>query len=67
MEDARRAAMTEAAQKLRSRIDWAKYPKLADIFQHRPPVNVYWHELAQMVRELGGDADRLQIVDESES
>lgn len=33
-------------------IDWSKYPKLAEMFEHRPLVNVYWHELRQLARDL---------------
>lgn len=29
--------------------DWSKYPKLADMFQHRPTENVYWVEFRTFV------------------
>lgn len=39
--------------------DWTKYPKLAAVFENRPPVNVYWEELRQLLREARADAARL--------
>ena len=38
---------TSAASLIKSRVDWSRYPKLADIFQRRPSVNIYWHELVE--------------------
>lgn len=52
MKEAEEAAKTEAARHLRETIVWARYPKLATIFKERPPVNVYWHELAELIRDL---------------
>lgn len=46
------ALMIEAgmgADLLKSRVDWEKYPKLRATFEHRPSVNVYWHELVDFV------------------
>ena len=34
---------------LRDRIDWSAFPKLADIFENRPPENVYWDELVRLM------------------
>jgi hypothetical protein len=52
MKAAETAALTEAATELRDRvIDWNRYPNLARWFRERPPVNVYWLELAALIRE----------------
>jgi hypothetical protein len=40
--------LTAAADRLRASVDWERVPKLAAIFQHRPSVNVYWHELVAL-------------------
>ena len=40
--------LTAAADLLKSSIDWSKLPKLAEIFEHRPSVNRYWHELVAL-------------------
>lgn len=40
--------LTAAAERIRAAVDWAKLPKLAAIFEHRPPVNRYWHELVAL-------------------
>lgn len=37
-------------------IDWSKYPKLANIFEHRPTENIYWDELRDLIAEQVGDA-----------
>jgi hypothetical protein len=42
------ADLTAAADRLRASVDWDRLPKLAEIFQHRPSVNVYWHELVAL-------------------
>jgi hypothetical protein len=55
MKEAESAAKTMAANALKGRIDWNKYPKLADIFEHRSSVNVYWHELVTLLREHGAE------------
>jgi hypothetical protein len=39
-------------------IDWAKYPKLAKVFEHRPTINVYWDDLRQLLRDARADAIR---------
>jgi hypothetical protein len=36
--------------------DWTKYPKLARVFEHRPPQNVYWDDLRQLLRDARADA-----------
>jgi hypothetical protein len=33
-------------------IDWERFPKLREIFEHRPIVNVYWRELMLLASEL---------------
>jgi hypothetical protein len=40
--------LTAAAERLRASVDWSRLPKLAAIFEHRPSVNVYWHELVAL-------------------
>ncbi len=40
--------LTAAAERIRSTVDWSKLPKLAAIFEHRPAVNRYWHELVAL-------------------
>lgn len=55
------ADLTAAAEKIRASVDWARLPKLAEIFQHRPAVNRYWHELVALTLtslEINGDAMR---------
>jgi hypothetical protein len=52
MLEAERAALREYAERLRAKIVWSKYPKLAEIFEHRPPQNVMWIELARLIKEL---------------
>lgn len=52
MKEAESAAKTEAAKRLKETIVWSKYPKLASIFKERPPVNIYWHELAELIRDM---------------
>jgi hypothetical protein len=50
--------LTWAANKIRDSVDWSKLPKLAAIFQHRPTVNRYWHELVALTLlslEVNGD------------
>lgn len=47
--------LTDVAEAIRKSIEWAKYPNLSAIFQHRPSTNVYWHELV----ELMADSERL--------
>jgi len=42
------ADLTAAAEKIKSSVDWSKLPKLAAIFEHRPSVNRYWHELVAL-------------------
>lgn len=36
--------------------DWSKYPKLARVFEHRPPVNVYWDDLRALLVDARADA-----------
>ena len=48
---------TEDAAALRDVVDWKRFPKLAEIFEHRPPENVYWHELVAFI----GHAKRLWV------
>lgn len=38
-----------AAARLRRRINWHSFPKLREIFEHRPPENEHWLELAELV------------------
>jgi hypothetical protein len=40
--------LTHAADRIKESIDWSRLPKLAEIFQHRPSVNRYWHELVAL-------------------
>lgn len=40
---------TAAAHMIKSRVNWARFPKLAAVFQHRPPENIYWHELVDFL------------------
>lgn len=40
------------------KIDFAKYPKLASVFERRPRVNLYWEELRQLLREARAEAIR---------
>lgn len=51
MIEAELAAKIEAARRLRATTDWAKYPKLAAIFEHRPPENIYWRELVELIHQ----------------
>ena len=51
--------LTAAAERIRTTADWSKLPKLAAIFEHRPSVNRYWHELVALTLlslEVNGDA-----------
>lgn len=51
--------LTAAAERIRKSVDWSKLPKLAAIFQHRPTVNRYWHELVALTLlslEVNGEA-----------
>lgn len=36
--------------------DWKKYPKLAGVFEHRPPENVYWDDLRALLVDARADA-----------
>lgn len=58
MNDAEWAAKEEAARKIRDSICWAKYPRLAEIFKHRPPKNLTWLELAELIREMRFETER---------
>ncbi len=40
--------LTTAAARIKDKIDWTKFPKLAGIFEYRPPINRYWHELVAL-------------------
>lgn len=40
--------LTAAAQLLRDSVNWERLPKLREIFEHRPVVNRYWHELVAL-------------------
>ena len=40
--------LTVAAARIKDSIDWTKFPKLAGIFEYRPPINRYWHELVAL-------------------
>ncbi len=40
--------LTAAAVLIQQSVDWSKLPKLAAIFEHRPAVNRYWHELVEL-------------------
>lgn len=40
--------LTAAAERIKASVDWSKLPKLAEMFQHRPAVNRYWHELVAL-------------------
>jgi hypothetical protein len=42
------ADLTAAAQLIIDSADWSRLPKLAAIFQYRPAVNRYWHELVAL-------------------
>lgn len=33
-------------------VDWSRYPKLREIFENRPRVNVFWVELANLARDM---------------
>ena len=49
---------TAAAERIKNSVDWSKLPKLAAIFEHRPSVNRYWHELVALTLlslEVNGD------------
>lgn len=51
--------LTYAADRIKESIDWSRLPKLAEIFQHRPSVNRYWHELVALTLcslEVNGQA-----------
>lgn len=53
------ADLTAAAERIKRSVDWEKLPKLAAIFQHRPSINRYWHELVALTLlslEVNGDA-----------
>lgn len=41
--------LTYAAEVVHRSVNWENLPKLADIFQHRPRQNRYWHELVAIV------------------
>jgi hypothetical protein len=41
-----------------SEFDWKKYPKLAEMFERRPAVNVYTLELEQLITEERANAVR---------
>jgi hypothetical protein len=46
-------------------IDWKRYPKLATMFENRPPQNVYWNELRALLLETTrGDAQAQILRDE---
>jgi len=38
--------------------NWAKYPKLAKVFEHRPEENVYWDDLRELLSDARADAIR---------
>lgn len=40
--------LTVAAERIKDSIDWSKLPQLAEIFQHRPSTDRYWHELVAL-------------------
>lgn len=40
--------LTAAADRIKAGVDWSKLPKLAAMFEHRPSVNRYWHELVAL-------------------
>lgn len=40
-----REQLSYAAHRIQESVDWSQLPNLATIFEHRPTVNVYWHEL----------------------
>lgn len=42
----------EQAQRLKDRIVWSKYPRLAEIFENRPTVNLTWLELTALIAEM---------------
>lgn len=46
-------------------IDWAKYPKVAATFEHRPNINVYSIELLQLLRDARADA--VQFIEDVKS
>lgn len=51
--------LTAAAERIRKSVDWSRLPKLAAIFEHRPSVNIYWHELVALTLtslEVNGEA-----------
>jgi len=48
-----------AADHIKKSVDWSKLPKLAAIFENRPSVNRYWHELVALTLtslEVNGEA-----------
>lgn len=49
MKTARHAALEEAARKIKDSIPWSRYRKLAEVFRHRPYVNIYWLELVDLM------------------
>jgi hypothetical protein len=40
---------TAAADLIKSRVNWEQFPRLRQIFEHRPSVNLTWHELVVFV------------------
>lgn len=34
---------------LKRELDWNEYPNLRKVFEHRPAVNNYWHELVHLI------------------
>jgi len=43
------ADLTAAAERIRQRIDWTRVPNLASMFEKRPSINIYWHELVGLM------------------
>lgn len=62
--------LTAAAERIKASVDWSRLPKLAAIFEARPTVNRYWHELVALTLlslEVNSiSRDRLVVIDFAE-
>jgi hypothetical protein len=56
------AASTVAAEKWKDGINWARYPKLASVFLHRPCENIYWHELVRLLSDFSARGPSVPIT-----
>ncbi len=57
MKAAKIAALEEMAKAIKDNIPWDRYPKLAEVFRHRPHVNIYWLELAELMYALRNSSE----------